>query len=102
MFAVIETGGKQYKVSVGDKLKLEKLAAREGDTFSFDKVLLESDGGEVVIGEPSIPSALVSGKILRHGRAAKKIIFRFKPKTRHRVKRGYRQEYTEVEITDIK
>lgn len=101
MFAVIETGGKQYRVSPGTKIKVEKLAS-EGESFVFDKVLLVSDGKEVRIGKPYLENSKVEAKILKQARAKKKIVFRYKSKTRQRTKKGHRQPFTEVEITAIK
>ena len=101
MFAVIETGGKQYKVSVGDKIKVEKLTAKEGDIFTFDKVLLMDNGKETVLGTPYVDKAKVEAKVLAEGRSKKIIIFKIKPKKRYRKKGGHRQTYTQVEITKI-
>lgn len=101
MFAVIETGGKQYRVSPGTKIKVEKLAS-EGESFVFDKVLLISDGKEVKVGKPYLESSKVEAKILKQARAKKVIVFRYHSKTRYRKKKGHRQHYTEVEITAIK
>lgn len=100
MFAIIETGGKQYKVSAGDKIKVEKLSA-EGDSVSFDKVLLKSRGDKVEIGTPYVSGSRVEAKVLKQGRDKKKIVFKYKSKTRERKKKGHRQPYTEVEITKI-
>jgi len=102
MFSVIETGGKQYKVSVGDTIKIEKLEGEEGAKIDFDKVLLVSSDKDVKIGEPYISGAKVSGEILGQGRGKKVISLRYKPKKRVRVKRGHKQYFTEVKITDIK
>ena len=101
MFAVIETGGKQYRVSPGSKIKVEKLATKESEDFVFDKVLLVSDGKAVKIGKPYLDGSKVEAKILKQGRADKKIVFRYKSKTRQRTKKGHRQHYTEVEIIKI-
>jgi large subunit ribosomal protein L21 len=101
MFAVIETGGKQYKVAAGDKLKVEHLEAGDGETFSFDKVLLKSDGKKVEVGAPYVKGVKVEAKILGSGRDKKKIVFKYHSKTRYRKKKGHRQSYTEVEITKI-
>lgn len=98
MFAIIQTGGKQYKVAPGQKLKIEKLNAKEGDTFSFDKVLLTADGDDIKIGTPYIEGAKVAAKVLSQGRDKKKIVFRYHSKTRYRKKAGHRQHFTEVEI----
>jgi len=101
MLAVIKTGGKQYLVSPGQKLKIEKLAAPEGDTFSFEEILLVEDGGNTEIGNPLVKDAKVEAKILRQARARKITILRYHNKTRHRRKKGHRQYFTEVEITKI-
>ncbi len=100
-FSVIETGGKQYKVSAGEKLRVEKLNAAEGESFSFDKVLLAVDGDVVEIGAPYIAGANVEAKILRQARDRKKIVFRYHSKTRYRKKKGHRQQFTEVQIEKI-
>ena len=100
MFAVIETGGKQYKVSAGDKIKVEKLEV-SGDAAIFDKVLLKSDGKEIEIGTPYLKNGKVEGKILKQGRSEKKIVFRYHSKTRYRKFKTHRQPFTEVEITKI-
>lgn len=101
-FAVIETGGKQYKISVGQKLKVEKLGANTGDSLSFDKVLLTADGEDVKVGQPYISGVKVEAKVLKQGRADKVIVFRYHSKTRYRKKKGHRQAFTELEITGIK
>ncbi len=101
MFAVIKTGGKQYKVSPGDKIKVEKLSVEEGAGVLFDKVLLIDDGGKVILGEPYIKDGKVEAKVLRNGREKKKIVFRYHPKTRYRKKKGHRQPFTEVQINKI-
>ena len=101
MFAIIETGGKQYKVSVGDKLKIEKIDT-SGESVSFEKVLLVSDGEKTTVGKPTVKGATVTGKVLDQGRARKVIVFKFHSKTRYRKKKGHRQEFTEIEISSIK
>lgn len=100
-FAIIETGGKQYKVSVGQQIKVEKLKANEGDTFDFDKVLLKVDGSNIEIGTPYIAGAKVQAKILKQGRERKKIVFRYHSKTRYRKKKGHRQQFSLLEIKKI-
>lgn len=100
-FAIIQTGGKQYKVSSGQKLKIEKLNAKEGENFVFDKVLLTADGENIKIGAPYIEGAKVESKILKQGRAQKKIVFKYHSKTRFRKKKGHRQSFTEAEIIKI-
>lgn len=100
-WAVIKTGGKQYLVAPGQKLKIEKLDAAEGGVVSFDEVLLVTDGDEASIGAPYVAGARVEAKILRHARAKKVIVFKYRPKARHRKKQGHRQHFTEVEIKKI-
>ena len=100
-FAVIQTGGKQYRVALGAKLKVEKLVAEDGTDFSFDKVLLRTNGTAVEVGTPYIAGAAVTGKILRTAKDDTKIVFRYHSKTRQRKKKGHRQPFTEVEITKI-
>ena len=100
-FAVIETGGKQYKVSAGQKIRVEKLNAQEGENFTFDKVLLVVDGEKVEIGTPHVSGVAVQGKVLRQTRDKKKIVFKYHSKTRYRKKKGHRQPYTEVEIVKV-
>ena len=100
-FAIIQTGGKQYKVEKGTKLKVEKLDVEVGKSTKFDNVLLKSDGKRVEVGEPHIKDVSVSAKILGEGRHKKKLVFRYHSKTRYRKKKGHRQPYTEIEITKI-
>ncbi len=100
-FAVIETGGKQYRVSEGNKIKVEKLNAEEGKDFVFDKVLLLNTDKGSKIGTPYIDGAKVEGKVLAQARSKKVIVFRYHAKTRYRKKKGHRQPFTEVEITKI-
>lgn len=101
MFAIIETGGKQYKVSVGGKLKVEKLS-NDGGEVIFDRVLLKSEKEEVSVGTPFLKGVEVLGKILGKGRGERKMVFRYHSKTRYRKKKTHRQPYTEVEIVKIK
>lgn len=100
-FAVIETGGKQYIVTPGQKLKVEKLIANEGDSFKFDKVLLTADGDKVEVGLPHLKGAAVEAKVLKQGRADKVLIFKYHSKTRYRKRKGHRQMFTELEIVKI-
>lgn len=102
MFAIIKTGGKQYRVAPGQKLHIEKLDAADGAVIHFPEVLLVADGENVAIGTPSVKGAKVDAKILRQGRDAKKIVFKYHAKTRYRKKKGHRQHFTEVEITGIR
>ena len=97
MYAVIETGGKQYKVAVGDQLKVEKLGAEAGSTIRFERVLLVVDGGKLSLKSP--PS--VAAKVLGHGRGDKIRVFKMKRRKDYRRTQGHRQAYTQVEITAI-
>lgn len=99
--AVIKTGGKQYKVSKGDKLKIEKIKGEVGEKVEFDQVLLHSDanGSKLTIGQPVIKDMKVEAKILEQGRAPKTTVIKYKRKTRYRRKYGHRQPFTQVEIT---
>ena len=101
-FAVIKTGGKQYLVKSGQRLKIEKLDAKEGGNVEFGEVLLVVDGDKVEVGTPTVKGAKVSAKVLRHARDRKKIIFRYHAKTRYRKMKGHRQHFTEIEVSDIK
>ncbi len=102
MIAIIKTGGKQYKVSKGDKIKVEKLDVEKGKEVVFDEVLLISDDKKTEIGKPLVKNAKVIGKVLKQARAKKVEIVKHKAKKRYNVKKGHRQYYTEVEIMDIK
>ena len=101
MIAVIKTGGKQYKVSPKDKIKIEKLDIEEGKEVIFDQVLLIDKNKKVEIGDPLVKGAKVVGKVLKQDKAKKIIILKYKPKTREKTKKGHRQPYTEVEIIKI-
>ena len=100
-FAVIETGGKQYRVESGMKIRVEKLAIEEGKDVAFDKVLLRSDEGDLKIGAPYVSGAVVHGKVVLNARDDKKIVFKYHSKTRYRKKKGHRQHYTEVQISKV-
>ncbi len=101
MYAIIETGGKQYKVQEGDILFIEKLSANEGDAFVFEKVLAVSDEGTLRTGSPSVDGASVTAKVLAHGKGKKIIIYKYKAKKTERRKNGHRQPYTRVQIQAI-
>ncbi len=101
MYAVIETGGKQYRVQEGDVLFVERISAEEGETVVFDKVLAVSNDGELTVGSPALNGVSVNGKILGHGKDRKIIVFKYKPKKGYRRKQGHRQPYTKVQIEKI-
>ena len=101
MFAVIETGGKQYKVNEGDIIFVEKLDVNEGETVTFDKVMALSTGDDFKVGAPTVEGATVSAKVLSQTKGKKIIVFKMKPKKGYRNKNGHRQPYTKVEITAI-
>ena len=103
MIAVIHTGGKQYLVSPGQKIKIEKLETEVGKKVDFEKVLLfEDEKGNLSLGTPFLQDVKVTGKVLETGLGEKVRVFKYKPKTRYKVKKGHRQPYTEVEIEEIK
>jgi large subunit ribosomal protein L21 len=101
MYAVIETGGKQYRVEVGTELQVELLDVEPGNTITLDRVLLVADGDEASIGQPLVANAAVSAEVLRQDRGDKVIAFKYRPKARRRVKHGHRQELTVLRISDI-
>ena len=102
MYAIIESCGKQYKVSKGDIVFFEKLDAEEGKKVTFDKVVLMSEDEKIQIGNPYVKGVKVEGKVVSHGKGKKIIVFKMKPKKNYRRKQGHRQPYTKVEITSIK
>jgi len=101
MYAVIETGGKQYRVEVGTELEVELLEAAPGEAVAFDRVLLVADGDAASIGRPVVANASVSAEIVRRDRGEKTISFKYRPKARRRVKKGHRQELSVIRISDI-
>ena len=101
MFAVIETGGKQYKVKEGDVIRVEKLPVPEGSEIELDKVLFITND-EIKVGKPYIEGATVKAKVLRHARGKKIIVMKFKRRKNYRRKYGHRQWFTELEILEIK
>lgn len=101
MYAIIETGGKQYKVQEGDVLFIEKLTAGEGDTVTFDRVLAVSKDSGLVMGSPLLSGASVSAKVEKQGKSKKIIVFKYKAKKNVRKKQGHRQPYTKVVIDKI-
>lgn len=100
MYAIIQTGGKQYKVAAGDEILIEKLEAAVDAEVEFD-VLLVSDESGVKVGKPVLDGVKVKGKVLEHGKGQKVVVFKYKPKKNIRTKRGHRQPYTKVEILSI-
>lgn len=102
MYAVVETGGKQYKVAAGQTIRVEKLEGDKGSAVVLDKVLLVSDEGKVQVGAPYVSGAQVQAKIIEQHRTRKVVVFRYKPKKNVRVKRGHRQPYTALQIEAIK
>ncbi|HEX2946701.1 MAG TPA: 50S ribosomal protein L21 [Clostridia bacterium] len=101
MYAVIETGGKQYKVQEGDVVFVEKLEAEDGAVITFDNVLAISNEGSVTFGKPTVANATVSAKVLGQGKEKKVIVFKYKAKKGYRNKTGHRQPYTKVQIDKI-
>ena len=101
MFAVIETGGKQYKVSEGDIIYIERLDAAQGQSVTFDKVLMTGQGADVKVGAPYIEGASVTGDVVKNGLNRKIVVFKFQPKKNYKKKQGHRQAYTKVQISKI-
>jgi len=101
MYAVIETGGKQYKVSEGDTIFVEKLGVEEGEAVTFDKVLIIGNDGNVTVGAPTVDGATVEGKVLKNGKGKKIYVFKMKRKKNYRRKKGHRQPFTKVVIEKI-
>jgi len=101
IYAVIESGGKQYKVTPGQTVDVERLGVAEGDTVELDRVLLIADGTNVTVGKPTIPGARVMATAKGEGRGDKVIVFKYKPKVRYRKKTGHRQLYTRLSIDKI-
>ena len=101
MHAIIETGGKQYRVAEGDILFIEKLEAEAGDNVTFDRVLAVFNGETATFGAPVLEGAAVAGEVLKNGKAKKVIVYKMKPKKNYRRKQGHRQPYTQVKIGKI-
>ena len=101
MYAVIMTGGKQYRVSQGDKVRVEKLDAAEGDSIELGKVLMVVDGDDIKIGAPVLEGGKVTAQVKAHGRGDKVEIIKFRRRKHHMKRQGHRQAYTELEITGI-
>ncbi len=101
MYAIIETGGKQYRVSEGDVIRCDLVATEVGSDVTFDTVVLAGDGGGVKVGTPTLSGASVAGTVLRQAKDKKILVFRYKPKKRVRKLNGHRQRFAEVKITKI-
>ena len=101
MYAVVRTGGKQYRVAKGDLCRVEKLDAEEGDSVEIDKVLMIADGDNINIGTPFVAGGKVTATVKAHGRAEKVEIMKFRRRKHHQKKTGHRQYYTDIEITGI-
>ena len=101
MYAVIETGGKQYRVSEGDVIDIEKLPAAEGEEVTFDRVVLGKDDDGVKVGNPYLSESKVTAKVLRLGKGKKIVVFKYKPKKNYRRKKGHRQPFSRVRIESI-
>ena len=101
MHAIIEPGGKQYKVAEGDTLFIEKLPNEAGDTVTFDKVLAVIDGDKITVGTPVVEGAKVDASVVKNGKGKKILVFKYKPKKGYRKRQGHRQPYTKVTIGAI-
>ncbi len=101
MFAIIETGGKQYRVQPEDIIEVEKIKVDQGDNFDIDSVLAVSDDEGIKIGAPYVENAVVKAEVLEHGKGDKIIIYKYKPKKKYRKKKGHRQPFTRIKINDI-
>ena len=101
MYAIIQTGGKQYRVSEGDVLSIEKLTAAEGEEVVFDQVLTVVSDSDIKIGKPVVEGANVTAKVVEHGKGEKILVFKYKAKSNYRKRQGHRQPYTKVEISKI-
>ena len=101
MYAIIETGGKQYKVAEGDILYIEKLNAEAGESVTFEKVLAVLNGETATFGAPVVEGATVTANVVKNGKGKKVLVFKYKPKKNYRRRQGHRQPYTKVEITKI-
>ncbi len=102
MYAVVHTGGKQYKVREGEVLRCEKIPGEVGSAVTFDRVLMFSDGKDVSVGQPVVEGVAVEGHIVEQGKAKKILVFKYKRRKRYRRKQGHRQQFTAVKIDSIK
>ena len=101
MYAVFKTGGKQYRASKGDRLRVEKVEAKEGDNIEFDKILLVGEGTDITVGTPLLEGAKISAKVISQGRDKKIKVVKFKRRTNYRRTKGHRQFFTEIEVLSI-
>ncbi len=101
MYAVVETGGKQYKVSEGDTVMIERIQAEVGETITLDRVLMVASESEIQVGQPFLDTARVTAEVVGHIRGPKLIVFKYRPKKRYRRKLGHRQELTRLRIGEI-
>jgi large subunit ribosomal protein L21 len=101
LYAILETGGKQYKVSPGETLRVEKLPGSRGDSLVFDKVMAVSSDGDIKVGNPYVEGAIVKGTIVRQGKARKIRVFKYRAKTNYRRRYGHRQAFTEVRVDSV-
>ena len=100
-YAIVQTGGKQYRVHPGDTLRVESLPSEAGDTVELDEVLMVCEDDQVTLGTPQVDGAKVTAEVLEHGKGDKIIIFKYKAKTRYRRRNGHRQRYTDLKVTGI-
>ncbi len=100
-YAIVRSGGKQYRVEAGDTIRVESLPGDDGDAVELEDVLMVSKDGEVTLGAPTVAGAKVSALVAGHGKAKKVVVFKYKAKTRYRRKNGHRQLYTDLRVTDI-
>lgn len=101
MYAVIRTGGKQYRVAPGDTLTVEKLPGNVGDSVEFGEVLMLSKDGSLAVGKPVLEGARVTARIVEHGRGEKLVVYKFRRRKNYRLRNGHRQSYTSVQIGDL-
>ena len=101
MYAVIKTGGKQYRVVAGERIKVEKLVGEVGSSVTLDQILMLADGDKVTIGSPIVQGASITATVLSHGRGDKVMIFKFRRRKHYRKTQGHRQSYTEIQIGAI-
>jgi len=100
-YAIIKSGGKQYRVEPGDTIRVESLPEQTGDTVALSEVLMVSEEGEITLGSPTVPGAKVTAEVLDHGKGKKIVVFKYKAKTRYRRRNGHRQNYTDLKVTGI-